>query len=125
MRELNITGAELSKALNVDTSLVSKWKNNSRPLTLNSSYIDSLSDYLLKKDGKNNIRYIFIKELLAGYFKGTPDIGIHEKLKIWLVSKYESSAEINIQKIRSPRLMQHAVKKRSLIFLEIRDEEKL
>ena len=116
MRELNITGAELARALDVDTSLVSKWKSNSRPLTLSSSYIDKLSDYLLRKDGNNNIRYIFIKELLAGYFKSTPDIGIHEKLKIWLVSKYESTAEISMQKIRSPRLMQHATKKRSLIF---------
>lgn len=32
MTELDISGVEIAKALNIDPTLVSKWKNNTRPL---------------------------------------------------------------------------------------------
>lgn len=48
LKQLNISNAKLSKALNVDPSLVSKWINGKRVLSANSIYIIQIAEYFLK-----------------------------------------------------------------------------
>ncbi|WP_432665569.1 helix-turn-helix transcriptional regulator [Wukongibacter baidiensis] len=43
---LNISGIRIAKAINVDPSLVSKWKNGKRVVSPNSNYLDRISYYL-------------------------------------------------------------------------------
>lgn len=45
---LGINMNQLSKAINVDSSLVSRWINNKRIPSVNASYIDNISEYLSK-----------------------------------------------------------------------------
>lgn len=116
MKELDISGIELAHALNVDASLISKWRNNTRPLTLESTYIDKLADYLLQKDGEKPLRYIFIKELLSNFIENNSSISKKEALKLWLVAKYTDHPAYIMQKYYSSRLMKHAIRKKSLIF---------
>ncbi|MCM1989600.1 hypothetical protein [Oceanirhabdus seepicola] len=43
---LNISGTKLAKALNVDPSLISKWKTRKRKICTNSNYLELISTYL-------------------------------------------------------------------------------
>lgn len=45
---LNISGIKLAKAINVDPSLVSKWRNGKRVVSSKSNYIELISDYISK-----------------------------------------------------------------------------
>ena len=58
MDALDIPGKNLASALHVDDSLVSKWKKNHRPLTLNTPYLRPMAEFLLneeKERGRNVI----------------------------------------------------------------------
>ncbi|NLO21435.1 MAG: helix-turn-helix transcriptional regulator [Syntrophomonadaceae bacterium] len=48
LKQFDISNAKLSKALNVDPSLISKWINGKRVPSPNSIYISRIADYLLK-----------------------------------------------------------------------------
>lgn len=50
MDKMNITGRELAGALNVDYSLVSKWRNNQRPLPLRSIHLKNMVNYFILID---------------------------------------------------------------------------
>jgi|GEM_PF-964768 len=47
MDALGINGRELAKVLNVDYSLVSKWRTNNRKLTRRSAHIAKLAEYMI------------------------------------------------------------------------------
>ncbi len=48
MEYLNVTGKDIAAFLDIDKSLVSKWKNNQRPLTLHTSHLDNLVNFFLE-----------------------------------------------------------------------------
>ncbi len=65
MEELNITVKELSSALNVDYSLVSKWKRNTRPLTSKNIHLKNLAKFFM--DIENKIDEEKLERLLKIY----------------------------------------------------------
>lgn len=50
MSLLGISGQELANHINVDRTLVSKWKNNVRPFSNTSIYFNGIVEYILKKN---------------------------------------------------------------------------
>lgn len=59
---LKVSPTDLSKFLNVDRTLVSKWKNSSRKLDFTSEYFNKLIDYLVEINsnlGINNLESVF------------------------------------------------------------------
>lgn len=46
--KFSISGSKLSRALNVDPSLVNKWMHNKRVVPHNSNYIEQIADYICK-----------------------------------------------------------------------------
>ncbi|MDD2579315.1 MAG: helix-turn-helix transcriptional regulator [Eubacteriales bacterium] len=85
MQLLGVTGRELGIALHVDHSLVSKWKNNHRPIPVRSGMLSRIADYLIMVDTKNG--HQVIQSLLV-----PPDFGsgplpvndLHGLLTQWL-----------------------------------------
>lgn len=47
LKLLNISPSKMSQTLNIDRTLVSKWKNAKRNVDINNEYFDKLIDYLL------------------------------------------------------------------------------
>ena len=58
MDALNISGKNLASALHVDDSLVSKWKKNHRPLTLNTPYLRPMAEFLLNEEKERGTNVI-------------------------------------------------------------------
>ena len=90
MDKLKLSGKDISRALDIDNSLVSKWRNNKRPLNINSANLDNLADYLLNH--KKGIHLDLITNILAEYypaksFKNKGDV--HSQLVFWLTEPYE------------------------------------
>lgn len=59
---LNISPSKMSQALNIDRTLVSKWKNAKRNVDTNNEYFDNLIDYLLlvnRNLGINSLELFF------------------------------------------------------------------
>ncbi|MCK5764309.1 MAG: hypothetical protein KAH05_09330, partial [Clostridiales bacterium] len=61
MSNLNISGKELSEAIHVDVSLISKWKNKKRKINKKAPYFENMIDYFIKIDGTN--QYITLKKI--------------------------------------------------------------
>lgn len=57
-----VSGKELAGILHIDSSLVSKWKNNKRSLKHNSTYLNSIIDYFISIDSISG--YSTIRNLL-------------------------------------------------------------
>jgi len=60
-----INGRELANALHVDYSLVSKWKNNKRPLNRRSVHLKKIAEYFVLLDSTNDDKLIF--QVLRNY----------------------------------------------------------
>ncbi|MDD4343399.1 MAG: hypothetical protein PHH19_03415 [Eubacteriales bacterium] len=117
MNELDISGVEIAQALNIDPTLVSKWKNNTRPLKPDSTLLEGLVTYLLKDDENNQQRLSYIKELLTNFSAKYNNNDLKEKLKHWLTSKHCANQAYIMQKFYSTRLNKYAIQKQSLIFM--------
>ncbi|MFZ3070431.1 MAG: hypothetical protein WA110_04835 [Anaerolineaceae bacterium] len=76
MGHFNITGNELAKALNVDCSLISKWRNEKRHLCIDSPLFQSLVEYIIANDAKYN--YTNVKLLLSDSYSNTSSMGPKE-----------------------------------------------
>lgn len=87
---LNISGKDISRHLNIDNSLVSKWKTDKRPLTRHTTHLENLAAYLV--DYKDGDYTDSIKEILSKYY---PDKSLSNRseilnqLTLWLTKKYE------------------------------------
>lgn len=90
MDKLKLSGKDISRALDIDNSLVSKWRNNKRPLNINTANLDNLADYLLNH--KKGVHLDLITNILVEYypaksFKNKGDV--HSQLVFWLTEPYE------------------------------------
>jgi|LGOV01.1.fsa_nt_gb transcriptional regulator with XRE-family HTH domain len=70
MSNLNISGKELSEAIHVDVSLISKWKNKKRKINKKAPHFENMIDYFIKIDETNQykiLKKIFLeKEIKIG-----------------------------------------------------------
>ena len=82
---MNITGRELANALHVDYSLISKWKNNKRPLTTRSVYLKKIANYILSQESHAKKEFILglLKEYEPQLNTASPK-DIHISLCRWL-----------------------------------------
>ena len=92
---LDISNNRLSKAINVDSSFVSRWIHGKRVPPYNSSYIDNISEYL-----SNNVHNSFQEQQLNTIFLNTfvdkeITAGIKEKIKKALLEAQGYSIEFN------------------------------
>lgn len=65
---LKAPGQQLANYLCVDRTLVSKWKNNARPFSANSTYFDKVVEYFLIVNSKmgSNLLEQFLKQIYPG-----------------------------------------------------------
>lgn len=89
-----VSGTELADVLHIDSSLVSKWKNNKRSLKGNSPLLNSIADYFISLDAFSD--YSNLRSLLSAEFtnldSATPE-QIRTALKRWLLSTVDAQAE--------------------------------
>lgn len=78
MNSLDVSGKDLATALHVDDSLVSKWKNNHRPLTPDSPYLSLIAQILLDAEKKRGTKVI---NMLFTPFANTENL-VTKKAKI-------------------------------------------
>lgn len=53
---LDISSLDLSKYINVHRTLISKWKNGSRKIDINSPYFEPLIEYIIKINNQRNLK---------------------------------------------------------------------
>ena len=63
IKTFSINNSKLARAINVDPSLISKWRNGSRPLTPSSTYIPLIADYFLNIASLQNQKNTLMKLL--------------------------------------------------------------
>lgn len=81
-----VSGKDLAALLHIDSSLVSKWKNNKRSMKSNSTYLNNIVEYFVSMDSISN--YSIIKALLERDYE-TVDYTSPQELSIalkhWLI----------------------------------------
>ena len=93
MRIFTISGKDMASLLNVDGSLVSKWRSGKRSLNFKSPYIGKIINYIMQLDFSSN--YARLRELLAADYGNTQSKSCMELelfFKEWLASD-DSSKE--------------------------------
>ncbi len=119
MDRLDITGKEIAEALGLDESLVSKWKNNTRPLHLRSPHLPNLVAFLLCGDQKNYLRYHFLKKFLEEHNYGqdlSENHNLNAELSAFLTSNAPIFESIENQKIHNEQLNKTGQKASMYIF---------
>lgn len=58
MDTLQVSGQELAAAIHVDNTLVSKWKNKRRTLTLGSEHVNLIAEFLLASEDQQGVHII-------------------------------------------------------------------
>lgn len=79
---LNINNIKLAKAVNVDPSLVSKWKTGKRKFDVTSNYLNLISSYL-SENVINNCQYEDIL-LIAKNFNFYINIDVHSNTNLYI-----------------------------------------
>src|SRR5690554_1031227 len=93
MDKFDVTAKELSEALHVDHSLVSKWRNNKRSLSPRSSHLEHIVDFFLTLE--SNLKFNTLSEIMKDHypnFKNETDVIKITLLKKWLLG---SPREVN------------------------------
>ena len=85
---LEISGKELASTINVDRTLVSKWKNNARPLKVNNPHFNNILEALISFNHKRNdaIFERFFREVYPNIDRNEPDY-LSTCLTTWLIGK--------------------------------------
>ena len=93
---MDIMGRDLATALHVDYSLISKWKNNKRPLTLRSMYLHKIADYILSIDtaAKKEFLMTLLKDYDPNLNTAAPK-DVHSCLCRWLSESSQSLQNYN------------------------------
>lgn len=89
-----VSGRELADSLHIDSSLVSKWKNNKRSLKGNSPMLESIVDYFAALDSMSN--YSTLMTLLGTEYVNLDPASpqqIKTALKHWLLCTVDTPAE--------------------------------
>lgn len=85
---LEISGKELSSLINVDRTLVSKWKNNARPLKEKNPHFDNIRKSLIAFNKKRGDAVLerFFREIYPKVDRNEPDY-LETCLHLWLVGE--------------------------------------
>ena len=85
---LEISGKELASTINVDRTLVSKWKNNARPLKVNNPHFNNITNALISFNDKRNDAILerFFREVYPNTDRNEPDY-LSTCLTTWLIGK--------------------------------------
>ncbi|MFP3154519.1 hypothetical protein LQZ18_08850 [Lachnospiraceae bacterium ZAX-1] len=59
MKALEVSGKELSQYLNIDTTTISKWRNNQRKIPYKSGQARQLSEFLLARERERSANIVF------------------------------------------------------------------
>lgn len=101
LKSLHISPSEMAKELNVDRTLVSKWKNGSRKIDLNSLYFDNAISFLINKniEQKNN----FLENLFSSIYNESINHSnyenhLRELLKRFIIDNSDKKTVSNINK---------------------------
>lgn len=110
MDYLKISGNELASVLNVDSSLISKWRSGNRSLSTRSSIYKNLIDYLISSDETNN--FTTIKLMLLDAHPEAQQMGKNELIKLLArqLSKSQTSQPTNelALKLQQSKDVKHA-----------------
>lgn len=97
MDRFSITGRELSNALHVDFTLVSKWRNRTRVLAPRSIHLKKIIEYFVALD--SNTQYSTLVKILSESYPNaqlTSDNEISLFLSKWLSDKDDSSENCDL-----------------------------
>ena len=101
LKSLHISPSEMAKELNVDRTLVSKWKNGSRKIDLNALYFDNAISFLINKniEQKNN----FLENLFSSIYNESINNSnyenhLRELLKRFIIDNSDKKTVSNINK---------------------------
>ncbi len=111
MEILNLTGSQLALYLNIDRTIVSKWRSNARPLTVKSSHYTSLISSLIKinKDQKAKTLERFFDKIYPNTDKNEPSY-LETCIIMWLIEERaselikESEHQINTNALYSAQI---------------------
>lgn|GEM_PF-3468510 len=106
LKEFHLSGKQLAEYLNVDYSLVSKWRNEKR--RLNSEYIDKIARLFLTLDAKYNYERIekLLSKNLSEEEKGNEE-QILSYFELWLSSKNPEAEKNAVEKFMSRKAQKH------------------
>lgn len=101
LKSLDISPSEMARELNVDRTLVSKWKNGSRKIDLNALYFDNAISFLINKniELKNN----FLESLFSSIYNESINNSnyenhLRELLKRFIIDNSNKKTVSNINK---------------------------
>ncbi|MDU5109455.1 MAG: helix-turn-helix transcriptional regulator [Clostridium sp.] len=96
LKSLNISPSKMAKELNVDRTLVSKWKNGSRKIDLNAIYFDNAISFLINRniELKNN----FLENLFSSIYNESINHSnyenhLRELLKKFIIDNYNKTID--------------------------------
>ena len=78
---LKISPSQMAEYLNVDRTLVSKWKNGTRTISINSDYFDKALEFLILKNETLNAK--LLENLLSSIY---PDLNNEVNHNIYLMN---------------------------------------
>ncbi|MDR3233750.1 MAG: hypothetical protein LBT46_08840 [Planctomycetaceae bacterium] len=88
MKSLNVLGAETAAVLQIDSTTISKWRNNQRSISRKNGQARQLAEFLLQKEKEQNVKIIFdiLKTLKEDINPESIEQQI-EALSFWLTEK--------------------------------------
>ncbi|VYU44272.1 hypothetical protein [Clostridium tertium] len=101
LKSLNISPSEMAKELNVDRTLVSKWKNGSRKIDLNALYFDNAISFIINKNMelKNNfLENLFLSIYNESINHSNYENHLRELLKRFIIDNSDKKNVSNINK---------------------------
>ncbi|MDP3304966.1 MAG: helix-turn-helix transcriptional regulator [Erysipelotrichaceae bacterium] len=94
MEQFHISNSKLAKEINIDPSLVSRWRNGDRVPTMRSSHIPSIADYFLSQNGYS-YQQEYLRHILEEQKAELPNISDQVALlSDWLIRDTASSTVI-------------------------------
>lgn len=131
---LDISISRLSKAINVDTSLVNRWVNNKRVPSYNTPYIDDITEYL-SRNIQNSHQVQYIKDIVGKYIQVDSSQqlyeNMHEVIQLFLkeaqgysleIRKKEKSALVPVSSGMKPEKASNKSEKIGFCFLSSEDQ---
>ena len=98
MELLKITGQQLANMINVDRTLVSKWKNGSRPFDISIQYFSKIVEAIIIINEKQNIQTLerFFNEIIPNMNTSNKN-WLNHSLSRWLSGAIEYNVPVTIR----------------------------